>query len=305
MHSSWTKVVTAMPINCFYLEFDNLKEKFSSIQHYQRLVDKNSKNILTELEDNLAGSDELNGDWKEITGHSYNNFYYTEPLSGKSVMYSHKKTSIAQEIDLVYIFKNKQYQWLLAEAYEEYEDFIENIYAHCGCIDLEFWHQEHKKLLNSSSKPEFPDFLKVSKHLGVRKILNRIRSIFVDLKKFERINPVHGHMGFYLALIEKIRHVVVHRNGVVADKNRFIIEVLHSCNVSGDGELEPIARQSIENYFGTGVFQNHILLLEQRVGYETRMPMYINRQEYLANKLLSYGHLLVLKMTEKFSDRFD
>lgn len=281
------------------LQFDRLKEKFASIQHYQRLVSKNTDDILKQLFDELAGSEELSGELKELFSSSLSNFFYPNPQTGDQQLYSHKKTSIQETIDLTYLYKNRQYQWLLSEAFEAFEQFVKAVYVICGVEDADFWHSEHMRK-NFPENPTHEDFAEAAKFLTVTKILNRVRVKVPSISQYETGHLVLGHLKFYLTLIEKIRHISVHANGVTSDKEKVVIDILRGCNALDGSEAEAIARASIENYFGTGDYENHILLLEQKVNIHPVISSHINRQEYLANKMLSYSHLLVFEVASFF-----
>jgi hypothetical protein len=65
---------------------------------------------------------------------------FYDAITGNVIFYDHKKLSIEDRYLHIFIHKNKQYQWLLAEAYEEYEDYLENIYAYYGKVNNAFGH---------------------------------------------------------------------------------------------------------------------------------------------------------------------
>lgn len=139
--------------------------------------------------------------------------------------------------------------------------------------------------------------------MTVTKVLNRVRAKIPSISQYETGHPVLGHLKFYLTLIEKIRHISIHANGVTSDKEKIIIDILRGCNALDGSETEALARASIENYFGTGDYANHILLLEQKVNIHPAISSHINRQEYLVNKMLSYSHLLVLEVASFFDSK--
>ncbi|MFZ6773254.1 hypothetical protein ACO0LB_11120 [Undibacterium sp. SXout7W] len=282
-------------------EFERLKDKFSSIQHYQRLVAKNTENILEKLLNDEERNQNAPEIFKDIVGTSYDSFYYPAPCTGEPLIYSHKKTSIQEIIQLTYLVKNKQYQWLLSEAYEAFEDFIEMVYAHCGFVENDFWSMQHrKKLSQASDTSDIENFKIASKNISVFEILNRIRCKVPRIKNDENGHSIHGHLRFYLILIEKIRHVVVHVNGITADKEKFAKEILDKCNVSGNKEVEPIVRNMIEEYFGTEEYSNYINLLERNIKHPSGLPLNSNIQEKLINKMLTYAHLLITHLNSYF-----
>ena len=64
---------------------------------------------------------------------------FTHPKDGTPYFFGHFKSTIEDRRLSVILHKNKQYQWLLSEAYEEFEDFIEAAYAYAGYADNNFW----------------------------------------------------------------------------------------------------------------------------------------------------------------------
>ncbi len=67
------------------------------------------------------------------------NMSFRNAKTGDAIFYGFKELSIEDRYLHVLLHKNKQYQWLLAEAYEEFEDYIENAYAYYGSINNSFW----------------------------------------------------------------------------------------------------------------------------------------------------------------------
>ncbi|WP_170828887.1 hypothetical protein [Nitrosomonas communis] len=70
---------------------------------------------------------------------SRHNMTFYEAKTGEIRVYYHRQRTIDEEYLDALLHKNKQYQWLLAEAYEEFEDFLEKIYAFHGKHDNNFW----------------------------------------------------------------------------------------------------------------------------------------------------------------------
>ena len=75
---------------------------------------------------------------------------------GNHIRYGFVKTDVEGQARRIAEHKNRQYGWLLVEAYEEFEDFLERIYAHIGKTDRNAWHLEdfgRAKLPELDEKP--------------------------------------------------------------------------------------------------------------------------------------------------------
>lgn len=287
-----------MTPNLLIEEFDKFKEKFSAILHYQRLVKDNSNDILKKFYERAKDAENLSEEFKDLSGSSLHNFYYPHPINGMQTFYSHKKTNIQEAIELTHLIKNKQYQWLLVEAYEAFEDFIEVVYAICGSKEAEFWREAHSNKLPNN--PDLAVFKETAKTLKISEILNRLRAKAPDIKKAENGNERVGHLRFHLILIEKIRHIVVHANGVTTNKEKIIRDILHACNVPSN--LETDVRGIIEGYFGSNNDSNHIILLENTRTEIPGLQVSDSKPEVLINRLLSYSHLVIEALLIYFSE---
>jgi len=112
-------------------------DKLAEIVLYQRAVKKTAQKELKYLED-YAASLQDKPDLMDISS-SHNAMYFYDARTGTARMYGHKVSSIEDRYLSVILHKNKQYQWLIAEAYEEFEDFLERVYAFLGYTDSNFW----------------------------------------------------------------------------------------------------------------------------------------------------------------------
>jgi len=71
--------------------------------------------------------------------HSLHNMAFRSAKDGERIVFGQKKLSVEDHKLSVFLHKNKQYQWLLSEAYEEFEDCLKYLYAYAGSIDINFW----------------------------------------------------------------------------------------------------------------------------------------------------------------------
>jgi hypothetical protein len=93
-------------------------------------------------------------------------------------------------------------------------------------------------------------------------------------------------------MIEKFRHIIVHKNGITGESDFVIDEILKRANLASDKAREPSARKTICGYMGVDDYQGWIVLVEQSVFNYGGMSMNINRHENLVNSLLAYALVL-------------
>ena len=66
----------------FDKQLKDLLSAFSGIQHYQRIVEKNTKKLLNDLAKAKVSLEGLDNEAKEIFGSSVNAFYFYSPYTG-------------------------------------------------------------------------------------------------------------------------------------------------------------------------------------------------------------------------------
>ncbi|WP_256207102.1 hypothetical protein [Pseudomonas sp. P97.38] len=119
-------------------EFNTLLEKISALAIHkvraQDIYDREFKRIHDYYEQPP--------DWsgRREKGH-WSYFRFTSPSTGEETTHQSKPLKLADQIELNELQKLKTYHWLLAEAYEAFEDFIERVYAYCGLVRNRFWVQ--------------------------------------------------------------------------------------------------------------------------------------------------------------------
>jgi len=96
--------------------FRDFSFNIAFIQLHQRQINVFVKNEIIKL--------------KRNDSFSMNNFCFNSPIDGEEIQFAVKESSNVEQIKLIQIQKNKEFQWLLAESYEYYEKFLHNIYAY-------------------------------------------------------------------------------------------------------------------------------------------------------------------------------
>lgn len=227
---------------------------------------------------------------------SMHNMTFRDPRSGKTYSYHHKEESIEDRQLSVLLRKNRQYQWLMAEAYEEFEDFLHKLYAYCGYSNPNFWPLTDYGKITLSEIPgkDFQWHLRQS-HLkkgAPRSILQAFRKAFPLLSGSESSNKLDVDLTFAIILIEKLRHIIVHNGGRTADRSSFIKTVAKDAGVLNNGNVAEENTDFVCQFFGDDQYQNMVALLEVRVRPKIPFGVHVCRFGVLSGILVSYAYLL-------------
>ena len=257
-------------------------DQIATIQHYQRLSDRITKQTNQDLYEKDKRLATLSQENREDFDSSLDVFSIYSPYTGELRPYSIKKLTIKDTAKLVHLHKNKQYQWLLVEAYELFEDFIVSTYELIRNSNPEFRlnKDSNKELLHKDLKRKVP------------LILSRFREKISGLKTIEQENKIQKNLRFYLNIIEKFRHIIVHKNGKTSNVALVTDQILKTSCLLSDKAREPDARTIINDYFSAEDHEGLIVLVEKPVFNYGGFSMHINRHDDLLNIMLS--HALVL-----------
>lgn len=259
-----------------------------------------------------ATKDVASSEWKELVRYaeqvknypadaqslsvSLHNMTFREARTGHLSVYRHRSIDIDTKQLNILRRKNRQYQWLLAEAYEEFEDYINKMYAYCGFVDSDFWPLcDYGSIALSDLKTKtFPWFIEQSKQKkgSPHSTLARFRERFPELRAVEAKNAFEVHLALALSLIEKLRHIIVHNGGKAFNKRRFIEIVAKQAGVYNNGNVRDDVESFINQFFGGEEYENVVALLEIQLRPDLPFENYICRFGVLTNYLMAYGFLL-------------
>ena len=126
---------------------------------------------------------------------SAHTMHFYDAQTGETAVYGSRKLSVEARVRLVGEKKNREYCWLLVEAYEEFEDYIERAYAFLGKQNPEAWPLEdfgnvRFSELESKDFGWYLETVKRKHRQRPKEILNRLRAVYLDLEAVERVNPV-------------------------------------------------------------------------------------------------------------------
>lgn len=269
-------------------------ERIAEIELFQRAAKSASETELKELLQ-YAGQIEGSPELKNIAQTSHN-MTFRDARSGKIHSYHHRNMSIEDLQREALLRRNRQYQWLLAEAYEEFEDYLFKTYAYCGLTDTNFWPLcDYGNIkLSERASLDFKWYLKqADKKKGAPgTILDSFRKSFSQLNNIELKNSLGVNLAFAIVLIEKLRHIIVHNGGRVVSKKNFIESVAKGAGIFNNGNISDEHKQLVEQFFGANNYENLVALLEILVQPERPFETYHCRFGILLNFLMAYGHLL-------------
>lgn len=267
-------------------EYKEFLSKIAQIELLSRQVKKSTQKEYDSLVENHQSLIE-NG--MERHSKSMHNMVFQSLANGSSVFYDHMDLDFDHRLKDVVSRRNKHYLWLLAEAFECFEDFLELMYAHIGHKEPSAWPSKEFKDETPASlagKP-FEWFLKKSesnKRLSAK--LECIRNRFPALAYVEKSNSFKIDFRFTICLIEMLRHIVVHNGGKVIDFEKFVARIFHQAGIANNGNYDREKLQQINDFiiFKDGVHQ--VIMLEF---YHRGTPFHSERLGYIINCLLAYA----------------
>lgn len=242
------------PESDFAKIFDNFKNRMVEIEFSRRELKTIHEKALAEAIKN-AGFLKTISDKSDSIYNSLHAMFFSHPDTGTLAPYGFKEQTPEEKIENIKIQLNKQYCWLLAEAYEEFEDFLEHVYARVGYLSPEAWSMTDFggiSIRDIKSKP-LDWFLNQSrtKKGGSRGIVNQLNKEFSEIKELCEKNEYLGNIAFQLSVIEKMRHIIVHNRGQVKDRGKFTEVIFKDFGISINGESADAFKSIINYYLGT------------------------------------------------------
>jgi len=219
---------------------------------------------------------------------SIHNMFFQDFETGNFVCYGHYSLDICDLKNNIRYRKNRQYQWLLAEAYEKFEQLIEHAYAFLGKKEYSFWADKDYGNYDSNDmeKYDFGWYVNRAHHRknGAIGILNKFYNEFDINIQWDDL-PLR----FYITSIEKMRHIIVHKRGTVSDKDIFLKKIISDAGISINDKRYDKMCKFLEAYFLDQKHPNTIFLLEIRNNIGP-LPTLLNIFELLTSVLLNAAY---------------
>lgn len=271
----------------------NFSSRISEIEMIQRAAKATSKRELKELNQQYEIL-EQNPELKNRSS-SLHNMSFNSPFTGRHIFYDFKEKTIKERTNDVFLYRNKQYQWLLAEAYEEFEDFLEHAYAYYGKKDNDFWPLEdfgNIKLSEIKDK-DFNWYLEKARKKNAKKITTVFRKKFKELKSIEATNEYEINLRMVIILIEKLRHIIVHNGGKTSESSQTIDKAMRESEVYNNGNIPEKELDFANSFFLTNDNHNGLVLLLE-VQIKEHFPLDVSYDIFmnLIRCLLSYAYIV-------------
>lgn len=274
--------------------FHNFLKQMEQINYYKsfikELVEKNHGQ-LSEKKDKMSKDGGKDNTFTGAIGLSF-----TNPFNGVHEPLSVHKRTIDNDMESLWYHFNKQYQWLLAEAYEYYEEFLSNLYAHTSYIDNSFLAIKDISLDEISNK-DLDWFQEQSKNN--KKILKQIRLKIPVLNDYEKDNHTKINFKLHITLIENLRHIIVHKSGRTK-KELFIEKILEDLGIYNNGKYDKKYDNLINRYIRRVHNIDTIVLLDMPINntsshYDRLSP----RLEDLISHAYILNHYILLTLQDK------
>ena len=182
------------------------------------------------------------------------------------------------------------------EAYEEFEDFLERIYAYIGMTSRNAWYLEDfgRAKLSELDDKSFDWYLDRVRHkyrLRHRDLLTRIRDVYPELKSVEENNIYNVHVRVAVELIENLRHRIVHTRGIVRDRDDFVKNILEKSGLWNNGRPKPGLKQFVEWFLQHNAGTYTVSLSERRTApLGSPIDSYIDVWDELMTYLMAYAY---------------
>lgn len=266
--------------------YENFLDQIAKLKLSYRITSRTFECFLNELSKKQANFDKLNLDLTEkwTLPTNIENYYFINPYTGKTELHRNNQFDYKEYAEQCYIHRNKQYQWLLVDGYELFEEYIIDLYKIC-CH-----HFKIKHLRLDKDKEGDMDNMELKKY--VNKIIVKFRDKTPNIKIDEKNNKTGKNLFFYVKMIEQFRHIIVHKNGKVSDVDTILKNILNKSGITGNKELEPQYKKIIQGYIYTNAEKRELLGVIVLEDYKINEIVSCRKFEGLANDLLGYAFIL-------------
>jgi hypothetical protein len=285
---------------------EHFEEKIATITEYQRAARSLANSELAKLsayiERKSASPEEFKGPMSSM------NMSYRSPIDGQQVRYGHRVRSVEEVKESLELHLNKQFQWLFAEAYEEFEDFVEAAYASAGYFDHAFWPLSDFGNITIAEMPKagWDWYLAQSgkKKNKPESTLTQFRARLPEFAELERSNALNVDLRFWLALITQLRHHIVHTSGKVRNRTEFSQKVFKAAGIGTQGAGSAEYDDLIESCFYLPPHAEIIAMLDRPYQESSsRLPLYISTFDELIGKILATACCLRTSLERHQSER--
>lgn len=234
--------------------------------------------------------------------------FFQDVTSGKPVFYGFRKTNVSDAIKNIETHNNRQHQWLLAEAYELFEDYINLAYAYMGQRGPERWPLRDFGSIQweEVNSKGFDWYFKQAQQkkdvpLGA---MRQFRKVLPRMASVEPENRMGYDLQVAVMLIARMRHQIVHTKGVIKDKKIFLEDLITKLGYSGIGSgvhMKYLAEMLILRESDGAIW-----LLNVKEDRSTpSFTVYADNFTELVRVLIYYAHQIYISLGGKIIERID
>lgn len=286
----------------------NIDIVFSEFAEKIAQINLRQSEIIDNFNDKIEKINRRSAEYTKHIGHnntfdSFHNMFFHEAKTGKLTTFSQKNINLNEKIGIAIEYKNKQYQWLLAEAYEHFEDFLDATYAIAGYADKSLWplNDYGNVYLDQPNEKPLEWFIKQTsiKKSKPHSILNQLRAKFKEIGNIEANNALKIDLRLTTTTIEHLRHAIVHNSGTVKNKKDFIEKILNKSELNKNNKPSQDHLDFINYFFGKDKWENTINLLEDVKDTTDDLFTYRDVLSNTINYLVTHAHLIHTEIKNK------
>lgn len=271
-----------MPNDYIKNEFEILANSINRLNTYKSNADK----MFTAQDLAMREHHAQLPEWslRRKTGSSYF-LHYHSPSTGDQLLAPTTRHMLKDELEQNLLQKLKTYHWLIAEAYEAFEDFLATAYAYCGLVGIDLWKRPTKWKHEGSQ--DINDYRYGRKPYEQ---INAFRRGSPHFAKYETDSATGTNYKVVFVLIEKLRHTIVHNEGYCNDMKNLIDKMQGELK----GENIKLVREYVESNFIVHKGSNLINLLEYPVkdGHGNEIFGFHDPTLGFFRALVEYGQLI-------------
>ena len=295
--------IQAIKNNFFYaIEQINLIQtatRFDSQSQRQNLALRNAELKLTE-----GSTDDPHYCWEQMISYKL--------TTGEHFRYGMRSQSFGDAITQSWLHENRKYQWMLAEAYELFEDLIIDLFVFSVLKDPQLWNDLKLTYPKKKNLPNVP----VKEQLNYQWVRDNIEKLpakvtnFLDIfrkknlsiQQIEETNFYNINFKFTIVMLAQFRNKIVHARGKITDPDIFIKKI------EDESKLTSIQKQKyayssndlVKSFIGK--ISNKrlhedttfcILLVDQPSDMDTGLPITRSRLDFAIRILVSYADTLI------------
>lgn len=130
-------------------------------------------------------------------------------------------------------------------------------------------------------------------------ILQRFRENLNNLNTIEVNNRININFRLFITMIEMFRHIIVHNNGIIKNKNEFISNILKKSNIPK--KEEDTNKNIIFSFISKYKNEEYINLIDRDVVRNHSFKVFKNIIGEILEVLLQYAYILRCELHSHFN----